>query len=100
MDFQVGDIVEIVDKDGEWNSDLEIGMQGIVVKSEGWNNGRGDCVAIDWSISGKTLNHCHDIGGALKDDTGFWLNKTQIRLIDDVPYSQPDPDSIAGFWEV
>lgn len=100
MDFYVGDLVEIVSDDGEWNGDLEIGMRGIVVCPEGWHNDRGECVGVDWSISGKELNYCHDIGGILEEDTGYWLERAQLRVVDEVAEFQIDNDLLDDFLEV
>ena len=96
--FQRGDIVQLVDLDGERNSGFYLGLLGTVVKPNGWTNRNGaKCVAVDWGISGVSNNGFHDLGGILPGKTGYWVQESQIRLAatDGEVF---EVDDLAGFW--
>lgn len=98
--FQLGDIVQLVSKDGEWNSAFSIGILGTVVKPSGWRNRNGaDCVGVDWGISlTPDSGGLHNLNGALPGRTGYWVQQSQICLAAEQG-EVFEIDDLSGFWE-
>lgn len=81
VEFHVGDIVEYISEEGESNSELKLGMLGIVKTLDGYYSGGEKCLGIDWGISLQpNSTWFHNLSGELEGPTGYWVRKSQVRF--------------------
>ena len=77
--LNIGDMVRLVSLDGESNPDLHIGSTGIVIAFDGFAR---DTVGVDWD-NVPEHGYCHNLGGRIDTDTGYWVYERQVELIPD-----------------